>query len=428
MPQHDQRHDQRNCHQNNGQNEDQREGRSQRQLPGRAAETLTACRSCHPAGAGQPRIAVVGGSLTGPVTALLLLQAGFDRVAVYEAAPAPATLGGGLISLEHSALDVLDRLGVGQDGCGKHPTETIQHITVCERRVAGAVRRVYPGRFTTWTLLHAALTARLPAGTLRAGARVTGLTEHRGRPALRFADGHAETADLVAFADGRASTGRRLLDPGRALRYAGYVAHRGAAPAVAGLADFLRFEPGPGAQFNIAPVPGGADWTFYLNASPACYAAQFGAPPERRALAGPRHVSPTARAHVDTWAEMRLPAEQAALVRATATRMAVPVTDIDPPAAMVWPVGGGHAVLLGDALAPVRPHTARGANNGIEQAAELVAALAQHRKHGADLGGALRGWQRRQLPAATAAVRLGPVIGARLGLGPAAPPATAAAR
>ncbi len=32
---------------------------------------------------------------------------------------------------------------------------------------------------------------------------------------------------------------------------------------------------------------------------------------------------------------------------------------------MVWPIGGGHAVLLGDALAPVRPHTARGVNNGI---------------------------------------------------------------
>ncbi len=91
--------------------------------------------------------------------------------------------------------------------------------------------------------------------------------------------------------------------------------------------------------------------------------------------------------------------------------------DIDPPTAMVWPVGRGHAVLLGDALAPVRPHTARGANNGIEQAAGLVAALTQHRRHGADLAGALGGWQRRHLAAAVAAVRLGPVIGGRLGLG-----------
>jgi 2,6-dihydroxypyridine 3-monooxygenase len=74
-------------------------------------------------------------------------------------------------------------------------------------------------------------------------------------------------------------------------------------------------------------------------------------------------------------------------------------------------------VLLGDALAPVRAHTGRGANNGIEQAAGLVTALGQHRQHGADLGTALTGWQRRHLPAAVAAVRLGPAIGARLGLG-----------
>src|SRR6266545_7798890 len=93
---------------------------------------------------------------------------------------------------------------------------------------------------------------------------------------------------------------------------------------------------------------------------------------------------------------------------------------------MVWPIGGGHAVLLGDAMAPAPPHTARGVNNGIEQAAGLVAALRQHHRHGADLAGALTGWQRRHLPTAVAAVRLGPIIGGRLGLGtPPPPPAPA---
>src|SRR5439155_9372462 len=120
---------------------------------------------------------------------------------------------------------------------------------------------------------------------------------------------------------------------------------------------------------------------------------------------------------VDADAARFLPDEQATLVHATTTRTAAPVMDIDPPTRMVWPIGRGHAVLLGDALAPVRPHTARGANNGIEQAAGLAAALTQHRKYGADLAGALNGWQRRHLPTAVAAVRLGPVIGARLGLG-----------
>jgi 2,6-dihydroxypyridine 3-monooxygenase len=368
----------------------------------------------------QLRIAVVGGSLTGPVAAHLLLQAGFDHVGVYEAAPAEAPQAGGLISLEHSALDVLDRLDIPQAEFVIADSETIWQIAVRDRRPADTVRRVYPGRFTTWTQLHRALTARLPAGVLHAGARVTGLDEHCGGPVLRFADGRSEPADLVVFADGRSSAGRRLLDPRRQLRYAGYIAHRGQTHAGAGhLVDFLRLEPCPGVQFNIAPIPAGADWTFYLNATAAEYTARFGAPPERRVFALPHHVSPVARAEVNDHAERHLPEEQVAAVHATTSRMAVPVMDIAPPTAMVWPVGAGHAVLLGDALAPVRPHTARGANNGIEQAAGLVAALTQHRKYGADLGGALNGWQRRHLPTAVASVRLGPVIGARLGLGPA---------
>jgi 2-polyprenyl-6-methoxyphenol hydroxylase-like FAD-dependent oxidoreductase len=387
-------------------------------------------RTAHPTGADhavpaapmlvsacRPRIAVVGGSLTGPALALLLLQAGFDRVAVYEATPTAATLGGGLISLEHSALDVLDRAGIDQHEYVKAGFETITQTSYRDG-ADHTVRRVYPGRFTTWTLLHRTLAAHLPAGLIHYGRRVTGLADTRGGLLLRFADGEAEPADLVAFADGRASAGRRLLDPGRRLHYAGYVAHRGDSLATpAELADFRRVEPCPGVQFNIAPTPSGCDWTFYLNTTAAQYTALFGAPPLRRVFALPRHVSPAARHQVDAAAATHLPADHAAVVHAATTRMAVPIIDIDPPTQMVWPVGAGHAVLLGDALAPVRPHTARGANNGIEQAAGLVAALRQHRTHGADLAGALTGWQRRHLATAVAAVRLGPVIGARLGLG-----------
>jgi 2,6-dihydroxypyridine 3-monooxygenase len=131
----------------------------------------------------------------------------------------------------------------------------------------------------------------------------------------------------------------------------------------------------------------------------------------------PAHVSAQARHHVDASARAFLPPEQATAVTSTATRMAVPVMDIAAPTSMVWPIGRGHTVLIGDALAPVRPHTARGANNGIEQAAGLIAALTQHRRYHADLSGALTGWQRRHLPAAIAAIRLGPAIGARLGPG-----------
>lgn len=366
----------------------------------------------------QPRIAVVGGSLTGPVTALLLLQAGFHDVAVYEVASAAVSRGGGLIGLEHCSLDILERLGIDQSELVAYPSERIVQMSVRERCPADVVTRVYPGRNTTWTLLHRALTARLPRSIVHTGHRLTGLSEAPRRPMLHFANGHRASADVVVFADGRASVGRRLLDPKRRLRYAGYVAHRGTVPLNdVQQRDFLRMEPCPGVQFNVAPVPHGLDWTFYLNATERRYVDWFGALPHQRLFALPQHISGRARAAVDLHAAMLLPPEQAAIVRATTVRSAVPVMDIDPPRQMVWPVGDGYAVLLGDALAPVRPHTARGANNGIEQAAGLVVALRQHHRYGADLGGALSGWQRRHLPAAVAAVRLGPVIAGRLGLG-----------
>jgi 2-polyprenyl-6-methoxyphenol hydroxylase-like FAD-dependent oxidoreductase len=365
-----------------------------------------------------PRITVIGGSLTGPAAALLLTQAGFAHVTCYEAMPASTTLGGGLISLEHPSLDILDRLNISQDEYVHVPSETIWQTPVHRRALGAPTRRTYPGRFTTWSQLNKALTARVPNEMLHTGARVTGLTEHGRRPLLHFADGRTEPADVVVFADGRASTGRKLLDPHRQLHYAGYIGHRGSvAFNPTSMTDFWRLEPCPGVQFNIAPIPGGVDWTFYLNATAAEYADLFGVTPHRRLFAQPHHVSATARAHVDGNAVWHLPDPYATTVHATTARTAFPVTDIDPPRQMVWPVGDGYAVLLGDALAPVRAHTARGANNGLEQAQGLVTALRQHRRHGADLGTALTGWQRRHLPAAVAAVRLGPVIGARLGLG-----------
>ncbi|MDM4783392.1 monooxygenase [Micromonospora sp. b486] len=302
---------------------------------------MTAAPALTPPRASQPRIAVVGGSLTGATCALLMLRAGLP-VTLYEAAPSAAPRGGGLIGLEHPALDVLDRLGISQDEIVAHPSESVLEVTVRARQPIHTARRLYPGRNTTWSLLHHALTRRLPAGVLQTGRRVTGLTEHGGRPHLLFAGRSHEAADLVVFADGRASTGRRLLDPGRRLRYAGYVAHRGHTDSTpAQVRDFLRLEPGPGCQYNVAPVPGGLDWTLYLACSATDYTHCFGAPPHRRTFALPRHVSGTARALVDAHAALVLPAPHAATVQTTTVRMAAPVMDIDPPTRMAWPVGAG---------------------------------------------------------------------------------------
>ena len=367
-------------------------------------------------------IAIIGGSITGPALSLLFHQAGFEDVHVYEATPSSAPQGGGVIGLDHVSLGVLDTIGVPQEEIVPFPSERVISIKVADRREAGRVQTLYPGRNTTWTLIHHALTRRIPIGTLHSGARLVGLDSDReGRAVLRFQDGSQASADLVAFADGRRSIGRRLLDPDRPLRYAGYVAHRGQLDECPPeLRDFWRYEPG-GTQFNLFPIPQprgiGTDWTFYLNASPKQFRAHFGADPTARTFVLPHQVSDRARRHVDAKAAELLPPCAAALVHRTTQRMAAPVMDIAEPTRMVYAVGAARAVLLGDALAPVRPHTARGANNGIDQAAGLVNALAQHRKYRADLDAALDGWQARYLPIAAQSLQLGPQLGEAIGLG-----------
>jgi 2,6-dihydroxypyridine 3-monooxygenase len=368
-------------------------------------------------------IAIVGGSITGPVLCLLLHQAGFTNVHIYEGTPSAVPQAGGVIGLDHTSLGVLDTIGVPQEEIVPFPSQRVVSVKMADRHELGRVQTLWPGRNTTWTLAHDALVQRLPPGTYHTGARLVGLgPSSDGRAGLHFEGGDRATADLVAFADGRKSTGRKLLDPDRALRYAGYVAHRGQLDdSPPELRDFWRYEPA-GTQFTLFPIrqPDGGigiDWTFFLNASAEQFRTHFGADPTTRTFVLPQQVSVEARAYVDAMAAKLLTPNAADLVHRTTRRMAVPIVDIAPPTQMVYPVGSSRAVLLGDALAPVRPHTGRGANNGIDQAAGLVTVLTEDRKDGVDLDATLTAWEARCLPMVTESLQLGPELGRALGLG-----------
>ena len=373
-------------------------------------------------------ITVIGGSLVGPLLALLLAQAGFENVHVYESQPAAVPQAGGVIGLDLVPLDILDAVGVNQQEIIPFDSERVVSIKIADRHEVGRVLTIFPGRNTTWTLLHQALVSRLSDGRLHTGKRLVGMSEASGgRANLQFADGEQVTSDFVAFADGRRSTGRKLLDPARELRYAGYVAARGQnACAPQDVRDFTRFEPAGLGQFNVFPVlitngQVGLDWTLYINSAPDRFREWFGASPTTRTFVLPSQVSEAACHAINDHATEILTEQAAALVRGTRGRMAVPVVDIAKPSRMIFPVAGSRAVLLGDALAPVRPHTGKGANLGIEQAAGLARVLRQHLKHSANLDAALGDWQERHLPQVAAALDRGPQIAQRLGLGLEAP-------
>lgn len=371
-----------------------------------------------------PRIAVIGGSLTGPVAALSLLSRGFDDVHVYEATPQAVTLAGGVIGLQHPALNALEQVGIGQDEIIPTDSEQVIQIQVRDHRALDRTRRIFPGRNTTWTLLNAALKRRLPAANYHASKRLKEVRESESGPAtLVFADGSDVTADLIVFADGRKSFGRKLLDPSRKLTYAGYVAHRGMMTGVLPeLVDaFYSFQP-ERALFNTFPalmLDGQLklDWTFFLDTHADQFTQFFGDTPTRRTFVFPKQVSPAAVKFVNEEARRQLPGTEARIVHDTTERMAAPIVDIDPPTQMVWSLGKSRAVLVGDALAPPRPHTGQGANRGIDQVADLALALHQHTRWGADLDAALSAWQERHIPVVKQYLGLGRQIGRKLQLG-----------
>jgi 2-polyprenyl-6-methoxyphenol hydroxylase-like FAD-dependent oxidoreductase len=371
----------------------------------------------------QPSIAIVGASLTGPALALLLAQAGITNVTVHESSPAPDAQAGGVIGLDHASLATLDTIGVPQEQIAPFPSEQVVAVHLANRREVDRTQTLYPGRNTAWHLLNDQLLRRLAPGQLHLGQRVRAITAAAdGRAQLSITDAAPVSADLVVWADGRRSTGRRLLDPDRQLSYGGYVAWRGQLPGhTPDLQDYIRLQP-YGASLHTFPIlqrdgSAATDWTFYLNASQQEAGHLLGDDPTRRTFA--HQISPQARDHVLRQAGELLPDDAVDVLAATppARWSAAPIVDIPFPTRMVYRVGDAYAILLGDALAPVRPTTASGANGGLDQAAGLVVALSQHLHHGANLGAALGGWQQRHLPAVYAAQQLGPQLSADLGLG-----------
>src|SRR5690349_7535201 len=79
-----------------------------------------------------------------------------------------------------------------------------------------------------WGDLYRNLRKRVPDAVYHQGREVTATQMADGESVvLQLADGTEEVFDIVVFADGYWSLGRRLLFPEAALQYRGYVAWRG---------------------------------------------------------------------------------------------------------------------------------------------------------------------------------------------------------
>lgn len=351
------------------------------------------------------RIAIVGGSLVGPATELMLRKAGFTNVTTFEASKIVEPTSGGVMGIRPDVLFKLEQLGFNVDDLvALHSSAVISHDVV-QGSISVRGSSMFPGKVASWDMLHKAFASKV---NIQHGKRVISLNPTSNGAVLCFSDGTEYEFDLVIGADGRKSTLRGILDPDRQLSYQEYMVWRGLSPEVApGTEGFHRYYDQPnGTLFSLTePIiqgpSAGLQYFEYSHNLPADqYTSMAGKTPEERAYLLPFQITDQVRDQLyDSMDRYHLPQELRPAIDNSVSLTAIPVNDLPAPTQAHWKVGKADAVLLGDALVPVRLQVGVGLNNGLKQAHALVAHLAADQT--------LRGWERHAINRLNAWVELG---------------------
>jgi 2,6-dihydroxypyridine 3-monooxygenase len=348
---------------------------------------------------------VVGGSIGGLTAALLLRDAGWDVDVFERSATVLEGRGGGIVLHPATIRYLVERGGAAPGELGV-PVTWLRYLDG-SGRVAHQERCSY--RFTSYDVLYRRLLECFARERYHLAEECTGL-DVPGSPSLAFASGRAAPADLVVFADGINSFGRRQLAPEAEPVYAGYVAWRGTVDDahVEALADSITYHVLPYGHFITYPIPGRLrNWLWYRNVPPGAKLDQLltGEDGTRFATSVPRGLVPPARRHeLCRLAEASLPPVLAEVLVETPEPFIQVIFDL-----AVERTTMGRACLVGDAAFTARPHIAVGTAKAAEDAWTLATALG-----GGDVAAALRGWSRRQIALGRAAVERSREAGTRL--------------
>ncbi|MBY8859643.1 FAD-dependent monooxygenase [Nocardia sp. CA2R105] len=351
------------------------------------------------------RIGIIGGSIGGCATAILLRRAGCD-VTVFErssgrlrdrgqgvgisAETRAELVAENLIDADLPMQPVAERSWIGRDGDApfgrvlwEHPFTSIVH---------------------NWGMLWANLRNRIPDTDYRDGVPVTRIEPDADAVTLHHADGTAERFDVVIGADGYRSAARALVDPAATAEYSGYVLWRGGYPVAElppTMLDALRRRtvtvtyPGGHAMVMLIPdeqAPGlRVYWALYYQPAQSF---SLGIDPITGDLP-PGAEDLLTEYFPPSWGEVIAKSRRD-------TTVVHPVVDI-----RASRYASGRIALIGDAATVVRPHTASGAVKAVEDAL----ALGRLCRAGADWDAVLTGYDAQRRPAGAALADLGVRLG-----------------
>lgn len=328
------------------------------------------------------RAVVIGGSIGGLTTALLLRRLGFD-VDVFERTPTPLENRGGGIVLQPETMRWFEEMS-DQDIADLSTTtsrlryfDSQDHVTHDED---------FPWTYTSWGAIYRALMADFGEDRYHLGQSFVGFDQDADGVDLRFASGHEVRADLVVFADGITSVARRRLFPDLDRHYSGYVGWRGTveesaltAADIEAIGDSLSYSIGTDTHMVLYPIPG-MDGSIEVGRRLFNYVWYRNVPAGKmlhelmtdvRGFECPVSIHPGAvqQRFVD---QIRVEADEllapifARVVRATEAPYLQVVFDTRIPAMV-----NGRTAIVGDAAFAARPHAAAGSAKAADDAWSL---------------------------------------------------------
>jgi len=332
------------------------------------------------------RALVVGGSMSGLLAGLLLRRAGWD-VEVFERVESELAGRGAGIVAQPDLIETLRRIGIDPTDLG---------VAITTRKILDASGRFtaeleYPQVLTAWERVYRALRDAFPPERYHRGRGVRGFAQTDGSVTAQFSDGSSAEGDLLIGADGLRSTIRQQCLPQLQPLYAGYVAWRALIPEAAfspaihrELFNYMTFCLPPGEQCLGYPVAGPDN---DLTPGRRRFNVVWYRPADERTelqwlltdASGTTHTIsiPPPLIRREPITEMRAAAERLLapqfreIVRMIDEPILQPIYDLETPR-----MAFGRVAIVGDAAFVARPHVAAGVAKAADDAAALVAALA----------------------------------------------------
>jgi 2-polyprenyl-6-methoxyphenol hydroxylase-like FAD-dependent oxidoreductase len=366
-------------------------------------------------------IAIVGGSIAGCSAAIALLRAG-HRVTVFERSLQPLSdRGAGIVipTMLLRQLQRLDMLDVEMPAVNLASMDYRVHSLV-DPRGRQLWERPLEASALRWGQLYQQLRKRIDTSRYLQGMEVvdiqqhpapqSGLTDDHDTPpvTLLLANGQKHYADLVIASDGIYSQSRASLSPAAIPQYAGYVLWRGLVDESEvqqpRLNDRILWHPyagGLAGRYCIAHQDYSdrdrkytINWGIYDMLDADVLQRLF--PGFDASQATAFELGDTARDHMYALIKDKIPQEMAELVKKSRTPFLQPIVDV-----AATRLVDRRLVLIGDAAAVLRPHTASGAVKAIQNGLSLSQAINQRGNRDDDLesslDSALQSWQSTQL-------------------------------